>query len=331
MEREKGQTGSLRAKQSAIHGHIKSHTTEVAGYDEVSESEALVSNGTPPRPSRRTSFARPTSTSSASLTPDARRPRGHAREDTSWEHSLEDSLPPAHGDEDTSVPEDDEILTFETPCGPSVDAAHVGTAAASNLGASTSVASKSATQSPLPATSALRPPPPPPPSSTTAAPPALPPPPPPRPQCCSSEQPGRYLPARPTTAAGTSWPRRTSRSRLCQRARYRPTGRPHPQARLRPQDRKSKFRIVHIDIGDGKKTHMYVDNDSDLYRFKTRRCVPSLHDVSGSYSPVDQASASTTTRRSDLLHKGHPMSSRSTDHPLPPRVRILLESVDAVY
>jgi hypothetical protein len=56
---------------------------------------------------------------------------------------------------------------------------------------------------------------------------------------------------------------------------------------------KAKFKIVHIDSGDGKKsardgkkTHLYVDNDSDLYRIKfqgstwDRGAIARLHDVS---------------------------------------------------
>ncbi len=170
-------------------------------------------------------------------------------------------------------------MMFETPRGRSVDAAHVGTTAASNLGATTSNASNL--------------------GNTIAA--------------------ARHLGATASAAAPTP---ANSVVRVNSQG-YHLLGQTVYSSRyfLGPEDLKevggtanepatirlvvlilkndwnhkvgkSKFRIVHIDIGDGKKTHLYVDNDSDLYRIKAqgtnweRGAIARLHDFSFELKPV---------------------------------------------
>ena len=153
--------------------------------------------------------------------------------------------------EDTCISDDDE-MTFETPCGRSVDAAHVVTAAAaaSNLGATASVAvsaianNRGAISSvgPAPSHGDVR-----------------------------VDSQGYHL---------LGWTEDSSKYLLGPEDFKEVGGTANEPATIRlvvlilkndwnHKVGKSKFRIVHIDIGDGKKTHLYVDNDSDLYRAKS--------------------------------------------------------------
>ncbi len=138
--------------------------------------------------------------------------------------------------EDTRISDDDE-MTFETPCGRSVDAAHVVTAAATanNRGAISSVG-------PAPSHGAVR-----------------------------VDSQGYHL---------LGWTEDSSKYLLGPEGFKEVGGTANEPATIRlvvlilkndwnHKVGKVKFRIVHIDIGDGKKTHLYVDNDSDLYRAKS--------------------------------------------------------------